>query len=62
VNLIETMSKREIWEQIKREDQTLAELITAASQRFGKVELVEYEKAIEGTRIKDNPVERVRQK
>jgi hypothetical protein len=56
------MSKREIWEQIKREDQTLAELITAASQRFGKVELVEYEKAIEGTRIKDNPVERVRQK
>jgi hypothetical protein len=62
VNLVETMSKREIWEQIKREDQTLAELITAASQRFGKVELVEYEKAIEGTRIKDNPVERVRQK
>jgi hypothetical protein len=54
VNLIETMSKREIWEQIKREDQTLAELITAASQRFGKVELVEYEKAIEGTRTKVN--------
>ena len=54
MNLIETMSKREIWEQIKREDQTLAELITAASQRFGKVELVEYEKAIEGTRTKGN--------
>ena len=62
MNLVETMSKREIWEQIKREDQTLAELVTAASQRFGKVELVEYEKAIEGTRIKNNPVERVRQK
>jgi len=49
VNLVKTMSKREIWEQIKREDPKLAELITAASQRFGKVELVEYEKAIKGT-------------